>query len=250
MANNRQGRYLSTFVGCLISLFASAQELVITHAFFEPFIWQESGLTHGIYRDVMEEVVSQRMGVNVKFVEYPWRRAQQLVNDGLADAYISIPTEERARHTVASKHALATSYIGAFTYANHPRLAHMKSIRRIEDLSNYSLLSYLGNGWAAQHLKGYKVEYGGDSLTKVLEKLKEKRGDLFVHDTVATSHSILRNHWQDDLVQLPDVVFDTVHFHLLLSKHSPFVERLAEFDRHLEALDKAGVLERISQRYR
>ena len=51
-------------------------------------------------------------------------------------------------------------------------------------------------------------------------------------------------------MQLPDVVFDTVHFHLLLSKRSPFVERLAEFDRHLEALDKAGVLESINKRYR
>ncbi len=54
-----------------IAIRASAEDvLTVTHAFFEPFVWSEDGVSQGIYVDVLKEAVETRLGSTVQFKDF------------------------------------------------------------------------------------------------------------------------------------------------------------------------------------
>lgn len=223
--------------------------LVLVHAFFEPFIWTESDKSRGLYVDVLHEVATKRMGVEVQFQEMPWRRAQLHVRSGNADGFITVITQERLQYTVANSVPIAQTDVGLYTYIEHPRLAQMRNIQRIEQLRGYQLLTYLGNSWAAENLADMSVDIGGDSIAKVLQKLAEKRGDLFVHGVEITEFQIRRLNLQERVIRVGNTSLGKVDYHLMLGQHSAFRSRMAEFDQHMRTLYTDGTFQAIWKKY-
>jgi len=90
---------------------------------YPPYCWQDSeGQAKGIYIDIIEEVIHDRMEIPVVYHEYSWDVAQQLVKDGMADAFITVPTPERRLYTDISNEPLLSDVSVIFTQRNNEKV--------------------------------------------------------------------------------------------------------------------------------
>jgi polar amino acid transport system substrate-binding protein len=221
----------------------------IVYDSFARFIYTENGQPQGLYVDIMTEAIESRLGVPVDFIRQPWQRGEFSVENGSEDAMITLATPDRLAYAAASEEPVAESRIGLFTAADHPRFEEMKGITSLEELSDFRILTYLGDGWARQFLSGLDVDFDGKDLDAILKKLMWGRGDVFVQIEDVTRHYIAELEYSDEIVQVPGVRLGEIRFRLLISKASPFVSLLPRIDATLREMRQDGTMDQLKQKY-
>ncbi len=86
-----------------LSVYAQQTMKIVYSDTFVPFSWKEGSDTKGILVDIMEEALNKRLNIPVSHKSYPWARANLLVKDGSADAYITVPTPARKKFAIISE---------------------------------------------------------------------------------------------------------------------------------------------------
>jgi len=75
-------RSLSSIVVCLIILFqpsvSKAEEIVLSYAQWKPIFYiDDAGEVVGIYKEILDAVFVEGLGMTVSYDELPWSRAQK-----------------------------------------------------------------------------------------------------------------------------------------------------------------------------
>ena len=226
-----------------------SQPIKISHAYFEPYIWSENGTSKGIYVDILKEVFEKRMGMTIEFESLPWLRAQRRVQNGKSDGMITLYTPERAEYSSTGKVPIFIETMGLFTYINHPRLEQMKNIQSIDDIEEFQILTYFGDGVSIEKFPGFNVDYGASDLKSVLKKLHLKRGDVLIQSETVTLYNIKKLGLENSIIQVPRVDFSVLEFKLCISKKSPFIDIIPVFDETLSALRQDGTIQEIFEKY-
>ena len=246
------GRFLLALIlllGC-VQPSAGQGPLTVAHTFFEPFAWSEGSTSKGIYVDVLTEAIKNRLGIPVQFIQYPWKRAQLLVQNGRYDSFVTLVTPARLAYTDACQVPVVVATMGVFTYANHPRLEEMKTIRQVSDLAGYRLTTYLGHGWAQKHLAGFNVDYSGVDLKSVLRMIAARRGDLTVEPVEVVVYNLRKLGLKKEVIRVPGVSFGRLEFKLMISKQSPYHGIIPELDHVMAGMAEDGSLQLIHDRYK
>jgi len=238
---------------CLIcSLPASSADrpvFTLVYDAFGPFIWTGEGGASGLYVDVLREALEERLEIPLRFEKQPWRRAQRAVEQGTADAMVTLSTPARLAYAKPSAVPLAKATLGVFTRAGHPRLEAMKTIDAVPDLAGYRLLTYLGDGWAEQALRGYEVDFEARDFVHVFNKLLFDRGDIFVQTVESTHYQLKRLGLENKVIQVPGVVLETLAFRLMIGDKSPYQKLLPEIDGAFREMIADGTMDSINRRY-
>lgn len=189
----------------------------------------------------------RRAGIAHECEALPWRRAQMMVAEGEQDAMVTVATAERAEYSVAAAETLYYLPLRAFTSSEHPQREALAGLSRIEQLRDWQLLSYFGDGWAQSRLEtaGIPVAWSRD-LATVLHQLAAQRGDLMISAEVEAMPLIRALGLSDRIVMLP-AVFDSLEFKLQISKRSPYLGRLPEIESAIRGMREDGTIERISR---
>ncbi|OQY59925.1 MAG: hypothetical protein B6245_04100 [Desulfobacteraceae bacterium 4572_88] len=235
-----------------IAVPASAQKAMKVVYFdnYQPFSWfdEQQGM-RGILIDVLNEIIGKRMKISLAHEGYPWARAQKMVRHGKADAFVTVPTPERRSYTNVSSEPVTVVNVGLFTKKGNPKMEQMRNIRGIADLKDFSLISYLGAGWAKKNFKGFEVEWA-DNLDVALKMLAKGRSDIFAQPAKVVLFNIKKQGYQDQIVQVPDVTLDSIDFKLCVGKESPHGKILPEFDDAMKGIRTDGTLEAIYAKYK
>lgn len=235
---------------CILVLFSgcSKKPVIFTFLDYAPYCWTDSdGNAQGIYIDIIDEVVRNGMGIPVEYHEYAWDVAQDLVKDGTADAFITVPTPERREYTEISNEPLFSDVCVIFTQKDNERLDEIQKVTSIPDLKGFKLLDYTGSGWANQHLADFDVEWL-PGIKEVLIELANGKGDIFVQPHILTNYNINELHLEDKIIEIPNPL-DHVEFHVCVSKNSSYVNILPEFDRIIKEMKEDGSLQKIINSY-
>lgn len=233
---------LLAFTGC------SKKPLQLTFLNYPPYCWINAvGQAQGIYVDIINEVVHDRMGIPVVYHEYAWNVAQKLVKDGKADAFITVPTPERRQYTEISTEPLISDVSVMFTQKNNKRLEAIRKITSISELKDFKLLDYTGSGWAKEHLAGFDIEWF-PGVKQVLIELASDKGDIFVQTSLLTNYNIKALNLEDTLIEIPTPL-DQIDFYLCIGKNSSYVHILPEFDRIIKEMKQDGTLQKIVDKY-
>jgi len=235
----------------LASAHASAQEPIkLNYLSYAPFSWKDadSGRMKGIFIDVHNEALGKRMNIPVTHTEYPWKRAQQMVRRGEADAFTSVPTPERRAYAEISSEPVVLTEITLFANRKNPKLGEFKKVRKISDLKGFNLLDYLGNGWAEKNLAGMNVDWG-NGMGQILKALAAGRGDLFVQNIHVTAYNIKKLGLQEHILRVP-ADLESVSFNLCIGKKSSYVNVLPKFDETIREMRNDGTLQKIYDDYR
>ena len=128
-------------------------------------------------------------------------------------------------------------------------MQELRHVSSVDDLRSFEIITYLGNGWAEEHLQGMNVRWLAKQST-VLEMLSNRRGDSTIENALIT-HAILdRLGLSETVVQVPGVLLTQYAYNLCIGKGSPHVALLGEFDTVIRAMRADGTLDRIVARYR
>lgn len=244
---------LKRFYLALIILTAQlySQEETYTFTYFNnypPLSWRENHQTKGIFIDIVDEIVKNRMGLKVAHTSYPWKRAQLMVKNGKHDAYITIPTEERLTYTTINSEPVYRAEFTIFTNINNRKLNKIREVKTISDLGDLKLVHYSGSGWAKENLDIYDILWTR-TLDKSLLLLSLNRVDVFIDPSVIIGYNIKRKKYTHSIIEIKTVL-DSNSFMLCVGNHSNFLKYIDEFDSHLLEIKKDGTMERILAKYR
>lgn len=213
---------------------------------FAPFSALREGRMVGIFVDIMNELLARRLGLALRHEGYPWARAQQLVRQGEADAFITVPTPERLVYAVAGREWVTQGRMSMFVRADSPLRQRLRQLRGLDELDGLSLGSYRGNGWVQAKFAGREVHYS-PSREHALKMLVAGRFELLIDSANATQAALRAAGLEREVVELPPVL-ESSETRLMLARASPFVARLPVIDTELRRMKRDGTLARLSQR--
>lgn len=213
---------------------------------YRPRSWDDNGKMRGILVDVTDEAIGKRLGIPVTHAGYPWKRAQHMVKKGMADAFVTMPTQERRIYTVIGEEPIIEFALRIVTRKNHPKAKDMELITSVEQLKDYTVVDYLGNGWAKRNLKEINVQWLPNS-DKIFPFLIDDRADIIVASK-RTIYEMKRLGYDSQLKVLPNKL-SAVSFHLCVGKDSSYKDRLKEFDRIVREMHEDGTIDRIEESY-
>lgn len=216
---------------------------------FPPFSWaSEDGKMQGILVDVVDEIVGSEMGISLSHEGFPWARAQQMVKDGDADGFVTVPTPARQEYAETGKEEVIMSKMVIFVKKGSEAATKLRNAKDLSDLKEMSIIDYVGNGWGDRNLEGFK-RHLAPKMDNVLQMLVAERGDLCITDSVVGWYNLKQLGLQDQVEEMP-LILDQVPFVLCVGKNSKYVGIVEDVDRKLKDAREDGRLQAIYDRYR
>ncbi len=202
-----------------------------------PFAMYEQGLYQGISVDIIKEA-SRRLEQPAEFVELPWKRCLQNVEDGTMDAVIDAADREQFIQGPAS-----------FSIYSDTLWVHTDSnFQTIEDLKNRSIGLVDGYKYS-QSVQDLIDELKLSSETAMddqgnLRKIAFKRVDTGIADLVSTFDIIKQRQFNLRPI-LPPVSVDKLY--LSFSRQRTEVQK--KYNQQFEDLIAEGFVDKVYQRY-
>jgi len=242
--------FVFIFLFYSLNLFSTQVMKIVYFESFPPYSWKnEKGEMEGIFIDIANAVLGKEMGITLIHEGYPWARAQNLVKNGEADSFISVPTDIRKEYTISSTEPFLISPISIFINKYSQKYESIKKIKSVKDLKTFDILDYLGNGWGDEKLKNYKRIKTVD-LKSAFFMLENGRGDLIATDNLVAKYvlSSMKTTTNNGIVELP-IILDSVAMSLCISKKSHFKYIIPNFDKKIVEFRKKGEIELILKKY-
>lgn len=216
---------------------------------FPPFSWAaEDGTMKGILVDVMDEIAGSEMGISLSHEGFPWARAQQMVKEGDADGFVTVPTPSRQEYTNVGKEDVIMSKMVIFVKKGSSKSEEIRAAKGLSDLKELSVIDYVGNGWGDRNLEGFK-RHLAPKMDNVFQMLVGDRGDLCITDSVVGWYTLKQLGLQDQVEEMP-LILDQVPFVLCVGKGSKLSDITENFDARLRTARETGKLQKIYDKYR
>ena len=229
--------------------FADREPLVMAYSEDAPPVsWTDNGIARGIFIDVVDEVVTRRLGIPVSHTVAPWARAQQLVKNGLADGLVTVASEARKSFMNVGLVPVQTHSNRIIVRANHPRLNDIEAVDHVKSLAPFHIGVQLGNGWAKENLVDMQVTEVA-SIELLLKMAAAERIDLVLQGDAVALFYRKQLGYTDKLVVLPHV-FESFDFNFMVRKNSQYADLPAQFDSELQKMIDDGSIQKIFDRYR
>lgn len=205
----------------------------------------------GFLHDIVAELFNREMGVRIDIAVYPWKRCQAMVKDGSADIMVTIPTAERLAYALTHSRPIWTKRRVLYTYPGHPRIAAIGQLDGLVAIRNggYRVLSYLGNGWIENEVKGLGIPVIlATTVDGMYRMLAAKRGDLIIEEQSLATPRIADQGLSGRIIETTGIGSES-GFHILISKKSSHAFRIDQLERGVENMRSRGRLNQIISSY-
>jgi polar amino acid transport system substrate-binding protein len=237
------------FLGSLLcyqgDLLADKPQIALGTGEFEPFAGQNI-LNNGALVELVSAVFKE-IGMEPQYTFYPWKRAEQLAEEGKVFAIFPyVQTEERQKDFEFSDPIMWNSEATVLFYLkkNFPQGITYKSY---EDLAAYKLGGVLGY-WYEQPLQKAKLNvYYVKNDEASIQKLYLNRIQFAISDELVGWALIKRLYPQEiDQFAVVDQPLRQGHLRLMISRKYPHAIALTkQFNMGLESLRTKGIVRQI-----
>lgn len=226
---------------------AQARKLTVVYTEWFPYTYTENGAAAGFEIEILREVL-RGMNLEAEFIEYPWKRCLSSLEEGQADALVSLlKAPEREQFAIFPAEHISTSRTVFFTAADNAApfsgdLAELRG-RKIGVIMGFSY------GEAFDHA-GYLDKEPGVDVNILINRVVSGRNDLAAENEAVAKASATRLGVRDRLRFLEPPIH-TQKLYVGFSKvrgHGPlaaeFSKALAKFKsspRHRDILRKYGI---------
>jgi polar amino acid transport system substrate-binding protein len=223
----------------------AATDLLLTYTHYPPYSREENGAAVGLEIDLLNELLGKRMGYTLQHRVLPWERAQQMVKNGEADAFVATRNPERAAYADASSEALTYWDVALYFRKGDTRITHIQSL---QDLAGLQIGSLNGNGWSKKNLVGMQVQYV-NKMALLPKMLVLGRIDV-IPDSPYVMRGLLKQ--EADAAKIDEILpgFLRESMHVYVGKHSPLRRQLPELDAALKQMKQDGSWQRMHERYK
>ena len=221
---------------------------------FPPYIYiNDEGQKTGIVYEILTTIFST-MQQDLKYELFPWKRAQKMVDAGMADALMTIPTKERLAFLVASEPIITLDFTVHY-HNDNPKWAKILAVKNIEELKNFQLIDYQGDGWAEENLKGQQVIWA-PSYSSAVGMLALNRADIFLDDILSIKSHVkkqiaIQPTLKEKLLKIKhgEKVIYTVPLCLLIRRDSQYLGLINKFNQALNTIKENGEYQKIINKY-
>ncbi|MBP8772858.1 MAG: amino acid ABC transporter substrate-binding protein [Aeromonadaceae bacterium] len=217
-----------------------------TNPSYPPYGWSED---HHSYRGASIDLLPLLVpaGVKLQAVVYPWKRAQQMAQEGRIDLLLSLrKTPEREAYLLFSHHPIFANPIAIFRLRD-----------KQESMDDWQALVGLRGGVSRGDTFGSKfdlflqqkltVETAG-SMDENFEKLRRGRIDYFVSGQYAGNYYLHEHGMDSEIMALKPPVTDE-SIHIGFSRRSPCQALEPYVSARLEELGRSGYIKRLLDGY-
>ena len=150
---------------------------------------------------------------------------------------------------------IKTFFFKLNTYEDHPQKKKIYQVSTIDQLKDFILIDYIGNGWSESFLKGHRVLWA-PSYSSALLMLAHKRGDILIGSPYVVNFHIddLKKKYPNkvpmlDKIENGKLSINDNKYHLLIRKSSRNVTLMARFNETLKEIKQDGTFARILNNY-
>jgi len=236
-----------------LSSIVKAEEITFAYGGWKPVIYSnKAGEAKGIYKEIIDAIFVDELGMTVDYIELPWKRAQVNVKRGSADMMITVATQERLSYTQQSEQPFFQLYLNVLTYANHEKLDGIRKIKSVEDILKLNLTvgSNQGNGWVKENIenKGVNVNYVPKDQN-ILKFLFSRRSDIAI-DAPASMNLLIDKLGLQSKIIITEARFGPLNMPLLISKKSKYIKLLPQINRIFAKLVQQGRIDEILRKFK
>lgn len=250
---------LGAAIMSLLSLPSSAQTpnpAFVRYATAEspPFLVSDrsrsSGVS-GLWADVLNEILSKRMGLPWNCVLLPWKRVQADVQSGNADLIITVPSEERLAYAIATNHPVFEGYLHVYTYKGHPKIKEIRRIQGVGDIQRLGLVpvTNLGNNWHRENIDvaGIPTHYA-PADENIARFLAARRADIMI-ELPATMNPMVKSLGLAQSIEMTPARFGPIGFHILVGRKSPLASSMDALNQAVDRFIQDGTRKHLVSRY-
>jgi polar amino acid transport system substrate-binding protein len=219
---------------------------------FPPYSFEVEGQMRGILIDALNEAIGKRMKISIAHKGYPWARAQNEVQRGTADAFVTNPTPTRREYTEVSKEAVIRPEYKIFTRFDHPRISEIQTLRSFDQLVGFKAGTMIGNNLWKSMVEEKSIPVETEfvaTLELVLKKISAGRNDLTVEAAEIIHYEIKKAGLVGRIIEMPHSLHQG-NFVLCIGEQSPFVSVLPQFDAIIREMREDGTLQMIYEKYK
>jgi len=229
---------------------ANAQTLKIGYSpDWAPYSITNEKTTVGILPALLDELITERLGVPIEHVGLPWKRAQAQVKVGVLDALITFPSDTRLEYAERSQSVVYHLESKAFVRKDSATHVALTANPTVENLKNFEGCVMLGNDWGENFYATHSIPYQHAVDAKNCLRLLERgRVDFYIQAVAVGLDNIRQLELEKSIVPLP-AAYSSMPFALLISKKSPFYTSLMpKFDAIVEKMKADGSLQELITR--
>ncbi len=218
---------------------AADEELPLRLAYFDsyaPFAFRDrDGAMTGVEVRTLDIILVGGLGLTVEHQGYPWARAQEMVETGAADGFCTAPTPERSEYAHFSRLPVFVNPSAIVYHSGNPRAAALAAAIRKEDLSSFTHVNYIGNGFV-ERLFGHDAVVWAPTPAMALLMIERGHADYMMWAALAAAYEVHRLGLDHILVSHPLNIGPPVPYHFGLRRSYPGCEVLmVRFDNALVA---------------
>ncbi len=241
---------------CFVLGFSSqtlyAQEMILVYAeSYQPYSWKsDEGKIQGVEVDFVSEILANKMGISIRHEIYPWARAQSLVRQGHADAFVTIPNDSRREYSQESDTPFFISNFLIYTGMSNPKKAMLQQIKTLPELIKRPELIHgqiLGAGWHISHLKEAKNVQKFSTSLQILQMLDKNRIDVYIEQAPLILYQIKELDFDGRISEI-DNVMDKTNWHICIGKKSSYFKILPKLNALLASMESDGSLQRLRKK--
>ncbi len=193
------------------------------------------------------EQVAERMGISIEYEIYPFKRALYLLKIGEADVMLGVlkrPEREHYLHFIEPPYKKYTHKTFYVLKGREHRL------QKYEDLYKLRVGTRIGVNYYPEFDNDPKIaKEGVKSFALNLKKLQAGRVDTIISTETYGDYEIRKLGLDDAITKAPYAHREQQNVYMVISKESPFANRLEEFNSVVADLIREGTFNRIKEQF-
>jgi len=216
----------------------------------------EQGDVIGIQPEIVQYIADQ-LDITVVHELYPWGRSQLMVENGEADAMLTTPTPARFKYAIFAKEETCPNIWNLFVRKGNLRIENrISTLNNLEDLKNFELIDFIGNGWTKAFMKkadGFtNINYVRDP-GKLSLMLANGRGDMVISSSSLMNYHAAQQGIEEQISEY-DINWPWTRFHqvIQISRKSQWAKTgvIKAIDKITRKMKKDGVYMKILKKYK
>lgn len=234
---------------------ANTPQIRIVGADNSPPLSSRSGeRTIGYIADIINASCTVPPVIDHTLTLYPWSRAQQMVQQGIADAFCTFPSEQRQQYALFTPSPVFYLDYGNLVFRrDNPNARQIANARSWDDLKGLTFVGQYNTGWEDDNVPDFidKVHFS-DQQEMLQLLLKRNVGDFLIMNPLESNYLIreLSLTGQAQQAQVTFIENSRIPFHFGFSKKFASAESMvAGFETRITSPEFLQTRTRIKKTY-
>lgn len=251
--------WLSVALMLVLGMVQGASAQTVLHFVFDdgspPFSYSTAGAQPaGLFPDLVKAAFGALPEYSIKISTYPWARAQDMVQQGRADGFLTYPSDNRKKYALFTSAPLFIEDIGYLMFLpTNPNAKALRSAKNFKDLQAFLFLGSNTSEWENDNVPAYiQKEHIPKDESRLNVLIQRKHGDFVIIGRENAKYLLVKLGYAGkvEFAKVDFIPDSQVPFQLGISKARPdAAEIIAKLTRVLATPKVKAELQRIQKQY-